>query len=176
MKNLLLLSIAVSLIIACDTNAEKKEIKADPDKDYTVMKVVEEIIVPNCIVLPSTLNSPASQPFGDIRMVCYAQYYKVKISKKDILITNEADTVLEKYSVAAVTELDYGGAGGVLKSYTEYDAIDVNQQKIKIIQNTGIDSSYSYVVLKENNKVRTFLPMNSGTPKQFLLQCTELMH
>ncbi|MFN7822543.1 MAG: hypothetical protein ACK5PO_06290, partial [Bacteroidota bacterium] len=61
-------------------------------------------------------------------------------------------------------------------SYTEYDAIDVNQQKIKIIQNTGIDSSYSYVVLKENNKVRTFLPMNSGATKQFLLQCTELMH
>lgn len=185
MKNLLLLSIGVSLFIACDTKSEKKEIKADPDNGYTVIKVVEEQTMPiEFVVYPSTLNPPAGQttaePLVEIRMACSVNY-KVKISKKEILVTNEADAVLEKYSVAAMKKFDYGNAGGVLKSYTEYDVINKAQQKIKIMQITGIDSSYSYFQFKGNNKVRTLsvtktqeslvsvLPKNITTnePEQF---------
>ncbi|MFM7359127.1 MAG: hypothetical protein ACKO1T_11180 [Sediminibacterium sp.] len=169
MKNLLLLSIAVFLVIACDTKSEKKEIKADPDNGYTVIKVVEELTMPiEFFVYPSTLNPPADQstslPIGEIRMVCSvgeirmvcSVNYKVKISKKEILISNEADGILEKYTIAAMKKLDYGSAGGILKSYAEYDVINKAQQKIKIMQITGIDSSYSYIQFKENNKVRLF--------------------
>jgi hypothetical protein len=160
MKNLLLLSIAVSLFIACDTKSDKKEIKADPDNGYTVIKVVEEQTMPiEFVVCPSTLNPPADQctslPLGEIRMGC-SVIYKVKISKKEILITNEADGILEKYTIAAMKKFDYGSAGGILKSYAEYDVINKAQQKIKIMQITGIDSSYSYIQFKENNKVRIF--------------------
>lgn len=171
MKKLFLFSATVSLAIACNTNSEKKEIKADPDNGYTVIKVVEEQTMPiEFVVYPSTLNPPADQstslPLGEIRMACPVNY-KVKISKKEILVTNEADAVLEKYSIAAVKELDYGNAGGVLKSYTEYDVINKAQQKIKIIQITGIDSSYSYFQFKGNNKVRTL----SVTKTQESLVC-----
>lgn len=167
MKNLLLLSIAVFLVIACNTKSEKKEIKADPDNSYTEIKVVEELSTPlEFVVYPSTLNPTAdqitSQHLGEIRMVC-SIIYKVKISKKEILITNEADGILEKYTIAAVKEFDYGSAGGILKSYAEYDAINKAQQKIKIMQITGIDSSYSYIQFKENNKVRMFsVPTTQG--------------
>jgi len=160
MKNLLLMSIAVFLVIACDRKSEKKDIKADPENSYTVIKVVEEQTMPiEFVVYPSTLNPPTDQstslPFGEIRMVCSVNY-KVKISKKEILITNEADGILEKYTIAAMKKLDYGSAGGILKSYAEYDVINKAQQKIKIMQITGIDSSYSYIQFKENNKVRLF--------------------
>jgi len=160
MKNLLLLSIAVFLVIACDRKSEKKEIKADPGNGFTEIKVVEELSTPlEFVVYPSTLNPTAdqitSQHLGEIRMVC-GVIYKVKISKKEILITNEADNILEKYTIAAVKEFDYGSAGGILKSYAEYDVINKAQQKIKIMQITGIDSSYSYIQFKENNKVRLF--------------------
>ena len=167
MKNLLLMSIAVFLVIACDRKSEKKEIKADPDNSYTEIKVVEELSTPlEFVVYPSTLNPTAdqitSQHLGEIRMVC-GVIYKVKISKKEILITNEADNILEKYTIAAVKEFDYGSAGGILKSYAEYDVINKAQQKIKIIQITGIDSRYSYIQFKENNKVRIFsVPTTQG--------------
>lgn len=167
MKNLLLMSIAVFLVIACDRKSEKKEIKADPDNSYTEIKVVEELSTPlEFVVYPSTLNPTADQitskHLGEIRMVC-GVIYKVKISKKEILITNEADNILEKYTIAAVKEFDYGSAGGILKSYAEYDVINKAQQKIKIIQITGIDSRYSYIQFKENNKVRIFsVPTTQG--------------
>jgi len=158
MKKLFLFSATVSLTIACNTNSEKKETKADPDKGYTVISVVQEEIAEkksgsdSMVYIPSA-NSPI-KTYEEVRKICYVNY-KVKISKKEMLITNEADAVLEKYTIAAAKELDYGGAGGALKSYIEYDIFNESQQKFKVIQMTGIDSTASYIEFRGDDKVRT---------------------